>query len=216
MAPMFDQALQRRIVAALDANPRVDDDEIAVESFDGGHVVLRGRAESPDKSTQAVRTASGVPGVRTVDDQLNPRRRGASHRADARTEAAVLNALIADAALPAETMHVHVSDGTVTLSGRVDFPYQREEVEDVAMAVPGISETRNLLSVWVRVSVNEVTERVTKAIGEAGADQLTVSTHHNVVTLSGTVRCAADRDAAIAAAEAATAVVDVEDKIQVA
>ena len=74
-------------------------------------------------------------------------------------------------------MHVHASDGTVTLSGRVDFPYQREEAEEVAMAVPGVSEIRNHLSVWIRVSVNEVTERVTKAIGEAGADQLTVSTH---------------------------------------
>ena len=213
---MLDRTLRPRIVTALAANPRVDDDEIAVECFDGGHVVLRGRAESPDKATQAVRTATGVPGVRTVDDQLSPRRRGVGHRADARTEAAVLNAFIADDTLPAETMHVHASDGTVTLSGRVDFPAQREDAEAVAMAVPGVSEIRNHLKVWVRVSVNEVTDRVTKAIGEAGADRLTVSTHHNVVTLSGTVRSGAERDAAIAAAAGAEWVVDVEDKIRVA
>jgi osmotically-inducible protein OsmY len=212
---MFDRTLQRSVAESLRANPRVDDDEIAVECFDGGHVVLRGRAENPGTSTQAVRTANAVPGVRTVDDQLSPRRRGARHRADARTEAAVLNAFIADDALPAETMHVHVSDGNVTLSGRVDFPYQREEAEEVAMSVPGVSEIRNHLSVWVRVSVNEVTERVTKAIGDAGAGQLTVSTHHNVVTLSGTVRSRADRDAAVAAAAGADAVVDVEDRIRV-
>jgi osmotically-inducible protein OsmY len=212
---MFDQGLQSRVMAALGANPRVDHDEIAVACVDGGHVVLRGHAENPDKSTQAVRTAFAVPGVRTVDDQLSPRRRGAPHRADARTEAAVLNALIANGMLPAETMHVHVSDGTVTLSGRVDFPYQRDEAEEMAKAVPGVSEVRNDLSVWIRVSVNEVTELVTKAIGEAGADQLTVSTHRNVVTLSGTVRSTADRDAAVAAAASAAAVVDVEDRIRV-
>jgi osmotically-inducible protein OsmY len=212
---MFDRTLQRSVAESLRANPRVDDDEIAVECFDGGHVLLRGRAENPDKSTQAVRTASAVPGVRTVDDQLSPRGRGARHRADARTEAAVLNAFIDDDALPAETMHVHASDGTVTLSGRADFPYQREEAEEMAMAVPGVSEIRNHLSVWIRVSVNEVTERVTKAIGEAGADQLTVGVHHNVVTLSGTVRSRADRDAAVAAAASADAVVDVEDRIRV-
>jgi osmotically-inducible protein OsmY len=212
---MFDRTLQRSVAESLRANPRVDDDEIAVECFDGGHVLLRGRAESPDKSTQAVRTAFAVPGVRTVDDQLSPRRRGASHRVDARTEAAVLNAFIADDTLPAETMHVHVSDGTVTLSGRVDFPYQREQAEKVAMRVPGVSRLRNQLSVWILVSVNEVTERVTEAIGEDGADQLTVTAEHNVVTLSGTVRSAADRDAAIAAAAGAEAVVDVEDRIRV-
>ena len=213
---MFDRTLQRSVAESLRANPRVDDDEIAVECFDGGHVVLRGRAESPVRSTQAVRTAYEVPGVRTVDDQLSPRRPGASDRADARTEAAVLNAFIADHALPAETMHVHASDRTVTLSGRVDFPYQREEAEGVAMAVPGVSEIRNDLSVWIRASVNEVTELVTDAIGEEVADQLTVSIHHNVVTLSGTVRSAADRDAAVAAAARADWVVDVEDKVLVA
>ena len=212
---MFDQALQTSVKEALRVNPRVDGDEIAVECFDGGHVLLRGRAESPVKSTLAVRTAYKVRGVRTVDDQLAPRRSGASHRVDARTEAAVLNAFIADHALPAETMHVHVSDGTVTLSGQVDFPYQRQEAEQVAMAVPGVSEIRNQMSVWIRVSVHEVTERVTKAIGEVGADQLTVSTHDNVVTLSGTVRSTADRDAAVAAAATATAVVGVEDEIRV-
>ena len=153
--------------------------------------MLRGHAESPDKSTQAVRTASRVEGVRTVDDLLSPRRPGTSHRADARTEVAVLRTLIADDALPAESMHVRVSDGTATLSGRVEFPDQREEAEKLAMAVPGVSEVRNQLSVWIRVSVNEVTKR-------------------------GSVRSAADRDAAIAAAAAARAVVDVEDEIQVA
>ena len=89
--------------------------------------------------------------------------------------AAVLNAFIADHALLAETMYVHVSDGTVMLSSRVDFPYQREEAEKVALGVPGDSQLCNHLSVWILVSVNEVTERVTNAIGEDGADQLTVS-----------------------------------------
>jgi osmotically-inducible protein OsmY len=213
---VFDRALQTRVEGALRANPRVDDDEIAVECVDGGHVVLRGRAKSPEKSTQAVRTTYGVPGVRTVEDLLSPRLRGARHRADARTEVAVLKAFIADDALPAESMHVKVSDGTATLSGRVEFPYQRREAEELAVAVPGVSEVRNHLSVWIRVSVNEVTERVTEAIGEAGADGLRVSTHDNVVTLSGTVRSVADRDAAIAAAAAARAVLDVEDRTEVA
>ncbi len=136
---------------ALADNPRVDDDEIAVECFDGGHVVLRGSAASPVKSTQAVRTASHVPGVRTVDDQLRPRTPSVGDRTDARTEAAVLNAFIADDVLPAETMHVRVSDGTVTLSGRVDLPFQREEAEKVAMRVPGVSQIRNHLNVWMEV-----------------------------------------------------------------
>jgi osmotically-inducible protein OsmY len=65
------------------------------------------------------------------------------------------------------------------------------------------------------VSPNEVLERVTDAIGRQGADQLTVTAPDNVITLSGTLRSAADRDAAVAAAAGGRLVVGVEDEIRV-
>jgi osmotically-inducible protein OsmY len=212
---MRDHALEQAVAEALAADPRIDDETIAVECFVGGHVVLRGSAASPVEATHAVRTADGVAGVRDVDDLLRPRRHGVGHRQDARTEAAVLNALNADDVLPAETMHVSASDGIVTLSGSVELPFQRDEAEEVAMRVPGVSQVRNQLSVWIAVSPNEVLERVTGAIGADAADHLTVTARENVVTLSGTVRSAADRDAALAAAAGAPMVVDVADEIRV-
>jgi hypothetical protein len=66
----------------------------------------------------------------------------------------VLRAFISDDALPAETIHVTASDGTVTLSGGVDFLYQRDEAEEVARQVAGVSQVRNHLSVWIAVSPN--------------------------------------------------------------
>jgi osmotically-inducible protein OsmY len=212
---MRDHSLERRIACALAADRRVDDETIAVECSDGGHVVLRGSAASPLEATHALRTANGVAGVRDVEDRLRPRRRGVGHRQDARTEAAVLEALIADDALPAETMHVSASDGSVTLSGNVEFPSQRNEAEEVAMRVPGVSQVRNHLSVWIAVSPKEVLERVTRAIGAHAADHVIVTARENGVRLSGTVRSAADRDAALAAAEGAPMVVHVEDEIRV-
>jgi osmotically-inducible protein OsmY len=210
-----DHALEKTIAHALAVDPRVDDDTIAVECIAGGHVVLRGSAESPAKATRALRTAAGVAGVRDVEDRLRPLRPGVGHRQDARTEAAVLRAFVGDDALPAETIHVAASDGTVTLSGSVELPYQRDEAETVAMHVPGVSQIRNDLSVWIAVSPNEVLDQVADAIGADGAARLTVTASDNVVTLSGTVRSAGDRDAAIAAAEAAPMVAGVEDEIRV-
>jgi osmotically-inducible protein OsmY len=138
-----DHPLEQTIAAALRADPCVDDNTIAVACFDGGQVVLRGSAESPAEATHALRTANQVAGVRTVDDRVRVRRRGVGHRADARTEAAVLEAFIADDVLPAEAMHVSASDGTVTLSGVVDLPFQRDEAEAIAKRVPGVSQLRN-------------------------------------------------------------------------
>jgi osmotically-inducible protein OsmY len=212
---MRDHALEHAVAEALAADPRVDDETIAVECSDGGHVVLRGSAASPVEATRALRTAYRATGARDVEERLRPRRHSVGDRQDARTEAAVLEAIIADDALPAETMHVSASDGSVTLGGSVEFPSQRNEAEEVAMRVPGVSQVRNQLSVWIAVSPNDVLELVAGAIGAEAAGHLTVTARESVVILSGTVRSAADRDAALAAAAGARMVAGVEDEIRV-
>jgi osmotically-inducible protein OsmY len=117
---LSDLALRRRIIEALADAPHVDVAEIAVERRDGGDVVLRGSVVNLLQRAEAVRTARGVPGVRAVDDQLRTRPVGADHRADAKTEAAILDALILDDAVPAYGIDVDVDGGEVTLCGAVD------------------------------------------------------------------------------------------------
>jgi osmotically-inducible protein OsmY len=212
---MPNHPLERRIADALAADPRVDDDTIAVACSEGGYAVLRGASGNPAMDGRAMRTASAVSGVYGVHNQLRPRRPGVGPRQDARTEAAVLRAFIADDALPAEMMHVSASDGTVTLRGRVDFASQRDEAEAVASRVPGVSQLRNELDVSTAVSPIQVLEQVTGAMGGDRAHRLTVTARDNVVTLSGTVRSAADRDAAVAAAADVPFVARVEDEIRV-
>jgi osmotically-inducible protein OsmY len=111
-------------------------------------VVLRGSVVDLHQRAEAVRTAGHVPGVRTVDDQLRTRPVGADHKAGAEIEAAVLDALILDDAVPAYGIDVDVDAGTVTLCGTVDIESQRDGVERIALRVPGVSEVRNRLKVW--------------------------------------------------------------------
>ena len=145
---MADFALRSRIIEALADAPHVDVTEIAVECHDDGHVVLRGSVVNLLQRAEAVRTARGVPGVRAVDDQLRTRPEGADHKADAKTEAAVLDALILDDAVPAYGIDVDVDGGEVTLCGAVDLASERDAAERIAVRVPGVSEVRNRLTVW--------------------------------------------------------------------
>jgi osmotically-inducible protein OsmY len=145
---LADLALRGRIIEALAGAPHVDVAEIAVECHDDGGVVLRGSVVDLRQRAEAVRTARGVPGVRAVDDQLRTRPVGADHRADAKIEAAVLDALILDDAVPAYGIDVDVDGGQVTLCGAVDSASQREAAERIARRVPGVSEVRNRLKVW--------------------------------------------------------------------
>jgi osmotically-inducible protein OsmY len=145
---LSDLALRGRIVVALADAAQVAVAEIAVECRDDGDVVLRGSVVNLLQRAEAVRTARGVPGVRAVDDQMRTRPVGAEHRAAAETEAAVLDALIRDDAVPAYGVDVDVDGGKVALCGAVDSASQRDAAERIARRVPGVSEVRNRLKVW--------------------------------------------------------------------
>src|SRR5262245_57231440 len=89
-----DISLERATMQALADNPRVHADEIVAEARDGA-VILRGTVGSVVQRAEAARTARAVPGVDKVDDELRVHVMGVDGRADADTEAAVLDALIA-------------------------------------------------------------------------------------------------------------------------
>jgi osmotically-inducible protein OsmY len=216
---MSDTALHRAVMEALADNPHVRADEIVVETLDDrGDIVLRGTVGGLVQQAQAVRTAERVPGVRHAEDGLEVRLLGIDGRADADTEAAVLDALSADEAVHARDVNVEVKDAAVTLSGLVEVVSQRERAERVALGAPGVASVDNRLRVWLTVSADDVAERVTDAIGRdaiLGRDIVTVRVTGNDVALSGAVTSPAHRDAAVAAAEAAPGVARVHDEITV-
>jgi osmotically-inducible protein OsmY len=211
-------ALEQNIMDALAGNPRVHPDEISVKAF-GGDVTLRGTVGSVVQREEAVRTTRHVTGVQSVTDRLRLGLLDSSRRADADTEAAVLDALNADTAVRGSDVDVAVRDGAVTLSGLVDVASHRDRAERDALAVPGVASVHNRLRVVLPVSADDVAERITDAIGLnaiVGADSLTVTVRGDAVTLSGTVRSRADHDTALMAAAAAPGVTDVHDEMRVA
>jgi osmotically-inducible protein OsmY len=127
-------------------------DAIAVDARDG-EVVLRGTVGSPLQRLEAARTARSVPGVLRVRDQLAARPLGIAGRADADTQAAVLEAFIADEQLHAADIDISVRDGSVTLRGIVELAVLRERATRVALRVGGVTHVINLLKVsktWPR------------------------------------------------------------------
>lgn len=217
--PDTQTALHRAVMAALAGNPRVHADEIVVEVLDDrGDIALRGTVGGLVQQVEAIRTATDVPGVRHVDDGLEVRLMGIDGRADADTEAAVLDALAADDVVHARDIEVEVDDGAVTLSGLVEVVSQRERAERIVLGVPGVASVDNRLRVWLMVSADDVAERVTDALGRdalLGLDSIEVRVTGNDVVLSGAVTSPAHHDVAIAAAEASPGVARVHDEITV-
>jgi osmotically-inducible protein OsmY len=66
-----------------------------------------------------------------------------SQTEDVRT--GVLNALYWDLRVPRHQLSVDIENGWVTVSGTVDFPYQRTCAESDARSVPGVVGVTNLI-----------------------------------------------------------------------
>jgi osmotically-inducible protein OsmY len=214
---MSDDDLVRDVSAELFWDPKVDNVAIAV-SADDGVVSLRGTVGSFRQKREAKHAAERVFGVERVTNELQVRLLDEFGREDADLRGDVLQALMLDTLVPT-TIDAKVADGEVTLKGKADWQFQRDEAEFVAANVPGVIE------VWDEVQltrdepyVGDIEQSIKKAFARnAKLDQesLSVETLDGTVTIEGTVNSWSEHDAAIAVAWAAPGVIAVDDQILV-
>ena len=123
-----------------------------------------------------------------------------------------------DSLIPS-TVDASVKDGVVTLTGTADWQYQRGEAEFVAaniLGVVGVEDGIYLNSLGPQAE--DVEARIAQAMqrdAKLDGDNVTAGVDKGVVTVKGTVRSWAERDAAVAAAWAAPGTVDVVDDLGV-
>ena len=198
-------------------DPKVDNEAIAV-SANAGTVTLRGTVGSLREKREAKNAAQRVIGVLEVDNQLKVRLMGELGRIDADIRGDVLQALMLDSLVPG-TVDAKVLDGEVTLTGTVDWQYQRDEADFVASNIVGILDVFNQIEIRnPKPNASDLESSIQKAFkrnATLDAEGLTVSTDHGVVTVQGTVGSWAERNEAIDAAWSAPGVTAVHDDLTV-
>ena len=213
---MFTDQLQRNVSDEIASDPKVDHAAVAVFANDAGTVTLRGTVGSFRQKRDARQAAERVHGVVYVENELTVRILTKSRRADADLRGDVLQALLLNSLIPT-TVDAKVQDGYVTLSGAVDWQYQRDEAMFVAGNVLGVTGVDNEIGVGGDTrTVDEVSGDIQKAFkrdAKIDADSLAVAASGGTVTLSGTVRSWSEHDAALAAAWAAPGVTTVNDRL---
>ncbi|TCO19739.1 osmotically-inducible protein OsmY [Kribbella steppae] len=198
-------------------DPKVDSAAIAV-SADDGTVTLRGTVGSLREKREAQKAAQRVFGVISVNNQLKVRLLDGQGRADSDLRGLVLQALMLDSLVPT-TVDAKVTDGFVTLTGTVDWQYQRDEADLVASNIAGALEVFNEIGIAPSApNLADMEDSITKAFkrnAAVDADGIQLSTIDGAVTVKGTVRSWAERDEAIAAAWAAPGVTSVRDDLMI-
>jgi osmotically-inducible protein OsmY len=213
-----DTQLQQDVSAELKWEPSVHAARIGVEVKDGV-VTLAGQVDSYSEKWNAERAAQRVSGVKALTTELKVQLTSLSQRSDADIAGAVENVLEWTASLPAGALKVMVESGWVTLSGAVDWQFQRQTATDSVRYLLGVTGVSDQISIKPSVSATAVKSDIEAALKRtaiADAKKIDVSVYGSDVTLSGTVVNWAERETALHSAWGTPGVRDVVDEMALA
>jgi len=213
-----DTQLQQDVSAELKWEPSVHAARIGVEVKDGV-VTLAGQVDSYAEKWSAESAALRVAGVKAMSTELKVHLTSPSKRTDADIAAAVENVLEWCSSLPAGGPKVMVEDGWVTLSGDVDWQFQKQAAADSIRFLMGVIGVSNQISIMPTLSATLVKSDIEAALKRtaiADAKQIKVAVRGADVTLSGTVHSWAERETATNSAWATPGVISVVDQLTLA
>jgi osmotically-inducible protein OsmY len=171
-------------------DPKLDNAAIAVSAEDGT-VTLRGTVGTFREKCEAKKAAERVYGVTEVKNDLQVNLMTDSRRDDADLRADVLQSLALDSLVPA-TIDAEINDGFVTLTGKAEWQYQRDEAESVAANVAGVIDVEDDVElIGPPPDAGDVQHEIRRAFtrnAKLDAKDLSVETSDHTVTVSGTVR----------------------------
>jgi osmotically-inducible protein OsmY len=212
-----DTQLRQDVLDELEWEPSIDANNIGV-TVHNGIVTLTGYVPSYAQKLTAERAAGRVNGVKAMAEEIEVKLPSSSERTDADIAQAVLNALKWNSVVK-EEIKVKVEDGVVTLTGGVNWNYERGSARRAVENLTGVRRIVNLIEVHPRPSVADVKEKIKKAFERAAdldAAQIQVETHDGEVTLKGKVHSLAEYKEAENAAWAGPGVTEVKNELIVA
>jgi osmotically-inducible protein OsmY len=214
---MDDKTLRDNILASLDWDPSINAAEIGV-TVGKGVVTLTGHVQTYPERFTAEKIVMHVRGVRAVAQEIEVRPRFTKSWADDEIAKRAVNVLDWDVTVPKDAIQVKVQNGFVTLSGEVEWNYQRTGAEDAVRKLSGVVGVTNLISMKARAQATDVKDRIEQALkrnAHVEADAIRVKVEGSKVTLEGKVRAWYERDVAVTAAWAAPGVKSVDDRLAI-
>jgi osmotically-inducible protein OsmY len=214
---MSDRSLHQAVLDELEWDPAVNAAHIGVVAEDGV-ITLSGHVGSYAEKLAAERATKRVAGVRGVAQEIEVRYPNDKKTADDQIAKRALDVITWNTTLPKESVQVRVQNGWVTLSGQVDWWYQRSMAESSVKRLSGVTGITNSITVKPKVQAPDVKSRIEKALkrsAELESDGIRVSVDNGRVTLDGKVKAWYERELAERTAWSAPGVTAVVDRIAI-
>lgn len=209
-----DTRVRDAVLQQLEWDPAVDASGIGVTAH-GGAVALTGSIDTYAGKLAAERAAKRVHGVRAVANDLDVKLVAGRTDADIAADAATMLKLHNE--VP-DSVQATVHHGHVTLTGTVDWHYQRMQAEKAVRYIRGVRQIANHVTVVPRAAGRDMRKRIAQALyrnATLDAKHIDVTVTGSVVHLKGTATSWLQREAAERAAYDAPGITMVDNQIVV-
>ena len=213
---MGDLQLRQDVVDELEYEPSIDAAHIGV-AVDKGVVTLTGHVASYAEKQAAIAAVRRIKGVRAIADEIEVRYPSDKKASDDEIAKRAIDILDWDTMVPSGSIQVMVHDGWITLTGSVDWHYQRKHAEEDVRKLSGVRGVINTVEIKPSVQAEDVKRKIEQALKryaeiDANAIRVTVP-ERNKVVLEGKVGTWDERHAVVTAAWSAPGVQSVEDRM---
>jgi osmotically-inducible protein OsmY len=212
-----DSDLKNDVLTELSWDPVVPEAKVGVAVSDGV-VTLTGHLDSYAEKIATKRAVERVAGVKAIALEIDVVPQGVHKRNDTEIAIAAEHALGWNSAVPKDRVKISVEKGWVTLSGEVDWNFQRRAVERMIRPLKGVvGITDNIALKTSEIPVN-LSARIQDALTRQAsreARRIEISIDGSVVTLRGRVHSWAERNAAEGATWSAPGVSRVNNQLTV-
>jgi len=184
-----DEILQRDVQDAIKWEPQLNTAKIEVTAKNG-IVSLNGIVDLLEKKIKALKTAKQVPGVLDVLENINVKINSWEQKNDKDIAKAVADAFKWNWNTINDGIQVEVENGLVTLTGELEWFYQKEAAARAVNNMIGVKGIINNIRIDSRLTVpinKEIIQRALKNHVAIDLATITVEVSINEVTLEGTV-----------------------------
>lgn len=212
-----ESGLQQAVLAELAWEPSVTAAHIGV-IVSAGVVTLTGHVDTFAQKHAAEAAAGRVKGVKAVAEEIEVRLSFETKRSDDEIAAAAIERLAWDVSIPRDAVKVQVEKGWVTLTGEVDWYFQRNAAEQDLRRLAGVVGISDRITIRSKIEESSMADNIKHALDRAwfiDPKMIAVTAYGGIVRLTGTVHSPHDRQMAASTAWAAPGVTSVENDIAV-